>query len=114
MNFMRRLIGALAVATVFACASGDPTIPPTTIAFALDAPLCSSMLQVQLSIDKAIVATDTFTTYGVKDTISRKFSVLAGLHTVSANVIGGYVWPEKAVTVPAGGAYVDTLPFYCS
>jgi len=69
---------------------------------------------VQLSIDKAIVATDTFVTWGVKDTISKPFPVAFGLHTVSANVIGGYVWPEKLVTVHAGEAYVDTLPFYCS
>src|SRR6185503_11869174 len=104
MSFMRRLIRALVIVTAFACGTRatelHPPIQPTTIAFALDAPLCSSMLQVQLSIDKALVATDTFTTYGVKDTISRKFNVVAGQHIVSANVIGGYVWPEKLVTVP--------------
>ena len=91
-----------------------PPIPPTTVAFLLDAPLCSSILHVHLSIDKVIVATDTFVTAGVKDTVSTKFPVRAGLHSVSANVIGGFVWPEKLVTVHAGEAYVDTLPFYCS
>src|SRR4051812_41669119 len=118
---MRRLFGiaiavaALACGTTYGTDQYGPPIPPTTVAFALDAPLCSSILRVQLSIDKAIVATDTFVTYGnPKDTVSRRFSVQAGAHSLSANVIGGFVWPEKVVTVHAGEAYVDTLPFYCS
>ena len=118
---MRRLFGIVSAVAGLACGAYtiDPPVPPTTVSFLLAAPLCSSILHVQLSIDKAIVATDTFVTItGIKDTTSKQFAVLAGQHSVSANVISGlgsgFVWPEKMVAVPAGTAYVDTLPFYCS
>ena len=116
VGWIRRLSRFVIAVVVLSCSTTliDPPVPPTTIAFVLDAPLCSSILHVQLVIDKAIVATDTFVTAGPRDTVSKNFPVIAGLHSVSANVIGGFVWPEKVVAVPAGTAYVDTLPFYCS
>lgn len=105
---------AVAIATAFAaCTATAPDRAPT-VTFVLDAPLCSSILHVQLHIDGALVATDTFRTFGVRDTASQAFNVSAGSHRLAANVIGGFVWPEKQVSLGAGQAYTDTLSFYCS
>ena len=94
----------------------NPTGPDPTVSFMIDAPLCSSRIPVELSIDGALVGTDTFVVnLGTEHLRSRAFATSAGQHTLSARVtFNGYTWPEKKVTIGAGQAVVDTLPFYCS
>lgn len=115
---MRRVSLFIAALTAISCGLFDPAPKPTTVQFVLDAPLCSSIIPVRLSIDKAIVAIDTFYTLGVRREESARFPVSPGPHGLSAQVITsigtGFVWPETLVTVQAGQAYRHSLPFYCS
>ncbi len=86
-----------------------------TVAFTLNAPLCSSIIPVQLSIDNAPVAVDTFSVnVRANHTTSRSFTTTVGQHTVGARVIGGYVWTDTTVMLQAGQTFIRTLPFYCS
>ena len=110
--------GLALLASIAACNLDGPDLAiedgAARVNFVLAAPLCSSILHVDLSIDKVIVARDTFATLGVKDTVSRAFIVSEGPHSLSASVVGGYVWPEKLVTAQGGTTVTDTLDFYCS
>jgi hypothetical protein len=93
----------------------DPAAPGATVFYAIDAPLCSSRIPVQFSIDSALVGTDTFAVnISPQHTTSRGFATTAGSHTLGARVVGGLVWPDRAVTLTAGEAFTDSLPFYCS
>jgi hypothetical protein len=83
--------------------------------FALDAPLCSSVLPVQFSIDNALVGTDTFrVNLAPNHTTSAAFPTSAGSHTLGARVVGGYVWADTLVMLSAGAVLTKSLPFYCS
>jgi hypothetical protein len=109
------LASLLGVTAVAACSSSVMPQPPAAVNFVLVAPLCSSVLPVQLSIDGLIVATDTFrVSVANPHTLSRDFAVTAGPHALSARVIGGYVWPSQTMTLIAGATATDSLPFYCS
>ncbi len=107
---------AVAVAIAFLAACGtDPAAPPATVSFLLDAPLCSSSLPVQFSIDAVVVGTDTFRVHLPPDHVaSAGFAVGAGTHTLGARVIGGLVWPDTTVTLAPAQAFTRSLPFYCS
>ena len=97
------LIG-MGFAALLACRE-NPTGPQPTVSFMIDAPLCSSTIPVQFSIDSVLVGTDTFVVhYGPEHLMSRAFSTSAGQHTLSARValFNGYTWPEKKVTLVAG------------
>jgi hypothetical protein len=114
MTFRKRSLFGVGVAAFFACRA-NPNGPDPTVSFLIDAPLCSSTIPVQFSIDGALVGTDTFVVhYGPEHLMSRAFATAAGQHTLSARTLNGYLWPDKTVTVGAGQAVVDTLPFYCS
>jgi hypothetical protein len=115
MARMVRVARAATVAAVLGCQGIDPVAPSATIYFALDAPLCSSVLPVQLSIDRAVVRTDTFrVNVSNPYTTSVGFTTSAGNHTLGARVVAGYVWPDTVVTVKAGSILTKALPFYCS
>lgn len=104
-----------ASAALAACAGDDPTGPAATITFVLDAPLCSSVLPVQFSIDGTVVRTDTFRVNVSNPHLSSaRFTTTAGTHTLGARVINGYLWADTVVTVTAGTAFTKALPFYCS
>jgi hypothetical protein len=109
-------LSAIAFAALVACSGATEAAPSGVVFFQLDAPLCSSIIPVQFSIDQAIVATDTFMVHvaGGNHTRSRAFETSPGAHTLSARTVGGYVWPDKQVTITAGAAVTDSLPFYCS
>ena len=115
---MRRLALFVAAVSALSCGLFDPVNKPATVRFVLEAPLCSSILPVELSIDKVIVARDTFYSFGIPQAESEAFPVEAGPHSLSARVIAsigtGFTWPETLVTVHAGEAYRHPLPFYCS
>lgn len=107
------LAAALAATGITACAS--TTSPRATVSFAIDAPLCSSVLPVEFSIDGQRVGTDTFrVAVSNAHTTSRAFSVSPGRHLLGAHVINGFVWPDSSVAVSAGTAVYFSLPFYCS
>jgi len=110
---------SLAVASVgfisfAACTIVDPA-PGATVDFLIDAPLCSSRIPVEFSIDGAIVGTDTFLVHlgTVEHTRSRAFTAPPGRHTLHA-ATGLYAWPDKTLTFADGQSVTDTLPFYCS
>ncbi|HMC57286.1 MAG TPA: hypothetical protein VKH19_19050 [Gemmatimonadaceae bacterium] len=97
-----------------ACSSAAPS---PRVQWAFTAPLCSGVnLPVQLHVDGALVAIDTFNTFGSPphDTISAIFTVQEGTRHLSARVVNGFQWPEKVVSLAAGETYLDTLNFYCS
>jgi len=100
--------GALA-----ACAIVDPA-PAATVDFLIDAPLCSSRIPMEFTIDGTIVGTDTFFVHLAPEHIrSRAFTMSPGQHTL--HVRGGlYVWPDRTLTLADGQSFTDTLPFYCS
>jgi hypothetical protein len=105
--------GIAVVALLAGCA--EPVAPTATVFFAIDAPLCSSRIPVQFAVDGVQVGTDTFVVHLVPEhTMSRGFVTTAGPHTLSANVVGGFVWPDRAVTLAPGEIFTDSLPFYCS
>lgn len=98
------------------CASSTANTPRATVDFLLQPYACSSVLAVQFAIDNVQVGTDTFKVdvAPVDHLRSRGFTMSVGAHTLSARVIGGYVWADRQVTVASGDAVTDTLPFYCS
>ena len=98
-----------------ACSRSGVAAPSGTVQFVLVAPLCSSIIPVQFSIDGVKVGTDTFRVAvpGVHAT-SRGFPAPAGEHMIGAQVTGVYVWPVTTVTVGAGQTVADSLAFYCS
>lgn len=105
----------IALVALVACRSSVPTAPQATVYFALDAPLCSSVLPVQFLIDNALVGTDTFrVNLAPNHTTSAAFPTPAGSHTLGARVVGGYVWADTVVMLSAGAVLIRTLPFYCS
>ena len=88
---------------------------PAVVYYAIDAPLCSSRIPVELLIDGTQVGTDTFVVnLAPEHKTSRGFLAMAGSHTVGARVPGGYVWPDRGVALTAGQVFTDSLPFYCS
>lgn len=100
---------------VLACQGMGPVAPSATIYFALDAPLCSSVLPVQLSIDGTVVRTDTFRVdVASPHTTSVGLRTTPGNHVLGARAVAGYLWPDTVVHVQAGGVLTKTLPFYCS
>ena len=93
----------------------EPVAREATVYYAIDAPLCSSRIPVQFSIDSVQVGTDTFVVnLAPEHTRSRGFMTTVGPHTLSARVVGGYIWPDQPVTLSAGEVFTDSLPFYCS
>jgi len=106
---------SIAAVVLAACATIEPAPPQATVYFVLDAPLCSSQLPVEFTIDGALVGTDTFrVNLAPNHTTSRAFATSAGQHTLGARVVGGYVWTDTTVTLAAGQIFNDSLPFYCS
>jgi hypothetical protein len=104
------------VATTIACKDHvDPVFLNPTVVFTLDAPLCSSILPVQLLIDHVQVAVDTFTpNLGTRHITTRPFPTTQGQHVLGARVINGYVWSDTTVTLQNEQTFTRTLPFYCS
>jgi hypothetical protein len=122
---MTRVAGIKANALAYLAALGglaalpscraNPVAPAATVYYAIDAPLCSSRIPVVFAIDTVPVGTDTFVVnLSPEHTRSRGFGTGVGLHIVSARVVGGYIWPDRAVTLSDGEVFTDSLPFYCS
>lgn len=109
------LLVLAAIAAIAACGA-DSTGASPSVYYTLYAPLCSSHLNVILSIDNAVVATDSFVvgTPANDRTTLGPYVTTAGAHKVDARVVGGFTWPTQSVTISAGQAYTDTLNFYCS
>lgn len=119
MNAHVRIVRSLQRVSFLALLAGSacihPTQAPATVYFALDAPLCSSVLPVELSIDGAIVASDTFrVNLSVPHTKSRGFTTWAGTHVIGARTTFGYVWADTTVMLETGQSLTRSLPFYCS
>lgn len=115
---IRRLGLGITFAALAACEATGPnprvgfTLAP--VYFQLDAPLCSSVLPVQFSIDNVLVGTDTFrVNLANPHTLSRGFATPLGARVLSARVIGGYVWTDTTVMLTGSGV-TRMLPFYCS
>ena len=114
MTFMRLAWLSAGIVGMLSC-NLDSEAPGATVFYTIDAPLCSSRFPVQFSIDSALVGTDTFVVNIIPEhTTSRGFVTTVGPHRLSARVVGGYSWPDREVTLTAGGAFTDSLPFYCS
>ncbi len=109
-----RLI-VLGLALLAGCSTEESEAPRATVYFVIDAPLCSSTIPVQFFIDGLIVGTDTFLVHlSPEHTHSRGFPISPGSHSLGAQVLAGYVWPDTIVTLTAGEIFTDSLPFYCS
>jgi hypothetical protein len=108
------LAGLTGVVALLSCRA-ESVAPGATVYYAIDAPLCGTRLPVVFAIDSVQVGTDTFVVNLIPPhTTSRGFRTTIGPHTVSARVVGGYVWPDQVVTLGSGDVFTDTLPFYCS
>jgi hypothetical protein len=106
---------SVSMVALVACRGAEPVAPRATVYFVLDAPLCSSIIPVQFSVDSLLVGSDTFRVdVSQEHTTSRGFMTSVGQHTLGARVVNGYVWPDKIVTLAAGEVYAYPLPFYCS
>lgn len=101
------------LATTSCCGDCAPDV--ATVIYQLDAPLCSSQLPVEFSIDSALVGSDTFrVNLSPNHTQSRPFAVSAGRRRLGARVVNGYIWPDTVVQLVGGQVFTDSLPFYCS
>jgi hypothetical protein len=100
---------------IVACQSGAVAAPSPTVTFAFAPRACSSIVPVQFLIDGLQVGTDTFrvAVAGGDHLTSRGFATSPGLHVLSART-DRYTWADTTVTLLAGQAYTDSLPFYCS
>ena len=113
----RRCAAVAAGLTIALCACQSSTLTErsSTLQFVLVAPLCSSTLPVEFSVDNQVVGVDTFRVMlPSAHTVSRAFDVPPGPHLVGARVVGGYVWAPRSLSIAPGAAVVDSLPFYCS
>ena len=77
------------------------------------------MFSVELSIDRSVVAVDTFrVNFATPHGTSKAFTVSPGTHVLGARVLGSsfgsIVFPEKSVSLTPGQALIDSLPIYCS
>lgn len=109
------VLGVLVSSAVVACGGESAVAPSASVRFVIDAPLCSSILPVQFSIDNVLVGTDTFRVAVTSVHLtSRAFTVAPGAHTLGARVPAGYTWTDKTVMFAVGDALSDSLPFYCS
>jgi hypothetical protein len=106
------LVGAIGAV---ACQSGAVAAPSPVVTFAFAPRACSSVVPVQFLIDGLQVGTDTFrvAVAGGDHLTSRGFATSPGQHVLSART-ATYAWAETTVTLFAGQAYTDSLPFYCS
>jgi hypothetical protein len=104
------------VAALVACEGAGSVAPQPIVYYTLVPYTCSSIIPVQFYIDSSQVATDTFriAVAGGDRTTSRALTTSVGQHTLGARVVGGYVWPDKLVSLTAGEVFTDSLPFYCS
>lgn len=111
---MKRLIFASTIAMLAACHS--TTAPEkATVEFAIVAPLCSSVIPAQFSVDGVAIGVDTFRVdVAGPRTLSRGFAVSPGVHMVGARVPGGYIWADTQMTLVGGRTVTDSLPYYCS
>ena len=92
-----------------------PLSPGGTVAYMLDAPLCSSVIPVEFLIDGVVTGSDTFRVNLPPDhTTSPVFHTTAGLHSLGARVVDGHVLPDTTVTTAPGDAFTLSLTFYCS
>lgn len=111
-----RLLCMLPLALVVGACHHTTQPAAATVFFSLDAPFCSFVLPVQLSVDGVAVA-DTFRVNVAPParTVSRGVATSAGTHTLGA-LAGppGLVWPDTTVTLAAGETFTRVLPFYCS
>ncbi|MBK8004454.1 MAG: hypothetical protein IPK12_11095 [Gemmatimonadetes bacterium] len=117
LHALPRLALAAALSSLLpaACDDGNGADPSATVVFAMDAPLCGTILPVELHIDSVLVQTDTFRiNLAPEHEVSRGFPVAAGVHRLGARVVGGLVWPDTVVTLRAGEVITRSLPFYCS
>ena len=113
MNRVRTLSLGLSLLAAGAC--GATLAPRPTVTYRIDAPLCSMKLPVIFSIDNVEVGRDTFVVQLANEHLaSRAFETSVGKHVLSARSLAGYLWPDKTVTLDAGAAFTDSLPFYCS
>lgn len=106
------LVGVIGVV---ACQGGAVAAPSPTVTFVFAPRACSSIVPVQFLIDGFQVGTDTFkvAVAGGDHLTSRGFATSPGQHVLSART-DTYAWAETTVTLFAGQAYTDSLPFYCS
>jgi hypothetical protein len=112
---MERLARLATALTLLACSGADSVAARATVFFAIDAPLCSSIIPVVFLIDNEEVGTDTFVVnLGSPHLTSRGFEISAGQHTLSARVSNGFVWPDQRVNLVRGQTFTHMLPFYCS
>ena len=115
-----RCLAVLLILISFAACRANSTAPATaTVYFVLDAPLCSSIIPVQFTVDNIAVGTDTFRVRVARERpTSAAFTANAGTHMLGATVTGGpitgYTWPNVLVTLAAGAVKLDSLSFYCS
>ena len=116
MTRVSRLSMMVGLIVFGACNDAEPVMPQATVFFELDAPLCSSVVPVEFTIDNVQVGADTFVVgiAGRNHSKSRGFVTGTGVHTLSARTTAGYAWPDRRVTLPTGAVVTDSLPFYCS
>ena len=110
----RLLLVVVGCALSVACSSTTSANNTANVRFYIDAPLCSSVLPVELSIDHSVVAVDTFRVHVANphDT-SKVFVVTAGSHALSARY-GTNLFLDKIVVLAPGQMVLDSLQFYCS
>jgi hypothetical protein len=110
-----RALVIIAATGVAACRSAAIVTPSPTVSFVFAPQACSSIVPVQFFIDGLQVATDTFRVgvTGGDHLASRGIATSPGRHVLGART-DRFTWPDMTVTLAAGQAFTDSLPFYCS
>ena len=116
MSLSRVTYSLVLLSALVGCASATNMEPRATVAFQLDAPLCSSVIPVKFAIDDVIVGADTFRVHLANEhTRSSAFTTTTGPHKLGGGIPGSpNGWFDTTVTLRAGQAFTDTLHFYCS
>ena len=112
-----RVASFAGVFALAACNGDDPSVPPVSVRFVIDAPFCGLTFPVAFSIDGAVVGTDTFRVHLPPNHVESKvFSVAPGAHILGATTFGGftYAWRDTTINAKPGASVVDSLGFYCS
>jgi hypothetical protein len=100
---------------VLAGCNSETTTAHASVRCEFVAPYCSGPFPVQLLVDNAQLGVDTFVVnHQPNHTTSKTFQVASGAHTISAHVTGGFVFPDRSVTLAPDSVFVDSLSYYCS
>lgn len=114
----QRAIRAAAVVTLTLASCTEPPLPPPTIRFLLDGPVCFGVYTLTFRIDSLWLGSHAYRMHlPPNDSVSRPYEVVPGQHSIGAQwaitPTVEYFWPDSVMTFAPGDAHLVRLPLEC-